>query len=365
MAFEDLLRLRLYSQRLADGKFASAVDVVRWFGAVQSQDFNGAAWAVSQRLPHGTLASFCESFARGEILRTHVLRPTWHFVAAEDIRWMLDLARPQLTRLSAPYWRKFELDEAFFERSNRIIVAALERSGELTRTELANELRQNGIDIGDTVRLSFIVGRAELDALICSGGVRGKQQTYALLERRAPQAKTLPREAALAQLATRFFQSHGPATLKDFAWWSGLSVKDASAGLHDAREHLMNTEVNDKTYWLTPDAREQTAKEEDDAVHLLANYDEYTVAYADRSMIFDNVHLPKLDSRQNALFTNVVLAQGRIVGTWKRTLVTKNVAIEVKLFEKLTDVEMISLQTEAGRFGVFLDLPMTLHTAQV
>lgn len=360
MQFDELLRRRLQNQRLAGGQFATGAAAVRWLGAVQSQDFGGAMWAAGQRVEGSTFKTLNEEFARGAFLRTHALRPTWHFVAPEDIRWMLELSKPHLETLMRPYFRKFDLDDATLKKTNAIIVEALAGGKELTRAEIAKTLQAHGVDTGDTIRLTHIMLRAELDGLICSGAVRGKQQTYALLELRAPNVETVTRETATAQLAARYFQSHGPATIKDFSWWSGLGVREATAALQAAEGNFVSTEIDGKTFWHDDAAVPNGSND----VYLLANYDEYTVAYADRTMIFDNVHLPKLDSRQNALFTNVVVARGKILGTWKRTFSAKGVTIETKLFEAFSAAETAALRREAERYGAFFELTPTLHITQ-
>ncbi len=360
MQFSELLQRRLQNQRLAGHHVANGAEAVRWLGAVQSQDFGGAMWALGRRTPNATFKTLCEEFARGAFLRTHVLRPTWHFVAPEDIYWMLKLSRPHLETLLGTYFRKFNLDAATLKQTNVIIVEALAGGKELTRAELAKALQARGIDTGDTVRLTHIMLRAELDALICSGAVHGKQQTYALLESRVPKTEMPTREAAASMLAARYFAGHGPATVKDFAWWAGLGVRDAASALAAAKGNFASVEVDGKTFWY----EDAPAAKASSDVYLLANYDEYTVAYTDRTMIFDDAHLPKLDSRQNALFTNVVVARGKILGTWKRVAGTKNVVIEATLFEAFSASETASLKREAERYGAFFALTPTLQIIQ-
>lgn len=184
-------------------------------GAVQSQDFAAAKWAIGLRLPESKDTEIERVFNDGEILRTHVLRPTWHFVAPEDIRWMLALTAPRVNQCISYYYRKLELDAAVFKKSNEIIIKALEGGSQLTRAKLMLKLEQAGILTND-LRSNHLMIRAELDAVVCSGARKGKQFTYALLEERVPPAKTLSRDEALAELSARYFTSHGAATLQDF-----------------------------------------------------------------------------------------------------------------------------------------------------
>ena len=199
-------------------------------GAVQSQDYPGAKWAIGQRTRGATDAAFDEAFAQGRILRTHIMRPTWHFVMPADIRWMLALTAPRVNAVMAYYYRQMEVDETLIARAKPVFERALRGGKQLTRAELGTALEKAGIH-ATGVRLGFIIGRAELDAVVCSGALRGKQHTWALLEERVPPAKRLDRDEAMRELTRRFFTSHGPAQLIDFVWWSGLTMADAKKEL--------------------------------------------------------------------------------------------------------------------------------------
>jgi len=227
----DLLAQRLHNQKLSSPDNRKPVDVVRWFGAVQSQDFEAAKWALALRMRSATNAAVEDAFNRGEIVRTHLMRPTWHFVAHDDIRWLLALTAPRVNLRCGPNYRKFELDAAVFKRSHRVLENALKNGKSLTRSELRKILNESGVAADDTIRLAHILIRAELDGIVCSGPRIGKQFTYALFEERASAAKKIDRDEALAKLTRRYFGSHGPAGLQDFAWWSGLSAAEAKRGL--------------------------------------------------------------------------------------------------------------------------------------
>jgi Winged helix DNA-binding domain len=203
---QDIAYQRLHNQRISSTTFATPAEVVGWLGAVQSQDYAGAKWAVAQRTHSLTDAALDQAFAEGSILRTHVLRPTWHFVTPADIRWMLALSAPRVHQLNSSMYRKCELDDATFARSNAALANALQGRKQLTRSELATALAHVGIH-ADGFRLSYLMMYAELEGLICSGGRRGKQFTYALLEERVPQAQHLDNDQALAELVTRYFCS--------------------------------------------------------------------------------------------------------------------------------------------------------------
>ncbi len=215
----DFGHRRLHNQLLIQHPFDQPNEVVAWLGAVQAQEYGHAKWALGMRLPGATDVDVERAIAEGSILRTHVMRPTWHFVTSADIRWMLELTGPRVHALNAYYYRQQGLDDALFARSNAVLAKALAGGNYLTRPELQAALAGAGIVADGGLRASYLMMRAELDMLICSGPRRGKQFTYALLDERAPAASSLPRDEALAELTRRYFTSHGPATLKDFAWW--------------------------------------------------------------------------------------------------------------------------------------------------
>ena len=251
MTRAEIARRRLRNERLVGAPFASAVEVVRWLGAVQAQDYAGAKWAVGQRVRGGTDADVEAACDRGDILRTHVMRPTWHFVVPADIRWMLALTAPQVKARMAYYDRQLALDGPTYARTNAVIARALEGGRHLTREELGKVLAAAGVAASGQ-RLGHVMFRAELDAVVCSGPRRGKQFTYALLDERVPPVAALAREEALAALVRRYFTSHGPAQLNDFAWWSGLTVADAKAGVQMLAGDLVHADVDGKRYWLAP-----------------------------------------------------------------------------------------------------------------
>lgn len=351
----DIAHQRLHNQHISGTPFERPEDVVQWLGAVQAQDYAGVKWAVAQRAHGITDADMDQALADGTILRTHVMRPTWHFVAPADIRWMLSLTAPRVNALNAYYYRKLGLDDSIFAKSNAVLAKALQGGKQLTRPELASTLKQAGIATDDLLRFGHIMGRAELDAVVCSGALRGKQHTYALLDERAPQAKTLERDEALAELTGRYFASRGPATVQDFVWWSGLTTADAKAGLEMAKTHLVQAVIEGQTYWLSPSM--PTAKVASPTAHLLPVYDEYTVAYKDRSAVLDPVYAKQAG---NGIFSPVIVIDGKIVGTWKRTFKNGAVVMASNPFIAFTAAEGQTLAAAARRYGEFLGMPVVL-----
>ena len=354
----DIARLRLHNERLIGSPFEKPEDVVEWLGAVQAQDYAGAKWGIGQRVKNCLDADVDEAYARGKILRTHVMRPTWHFVMPADIRWMLELTAPRVNAAMASYNRKLELDDAIFKRSKAAFVKALEGGKHLTRKELAEVLQEAGI-IAAGQRLAHIVMRAELDAVICSGALRGKQHTYMLLEDRALQAKSLTREDALTELTRRYFTSHGPALVRDFAWWSGLTMADAKVGIELAGSGLLREVIGDKTYWFAPSTTPTKVK--DPTIHLLPNYDEYLIAYRDHSASL--IAPTNMDSAAlyDMLARHIVVLNGRVIGGWRGTNKKNEVHIETKLLTPLTGAQAEGVHTAAERYSRFLGLPVTVE----
>ncbi|HKP62190.1 MAG TPA: winged helix DNA-binding domain-containing protein [Polyangiales bacterium] len=338
----DIALLRLRNQRLVGRGFDSAAEVVSWLGAVQAQDYAGAKWALGQRMAAGSDAAVERAFKAGSILRTHVLRPTWHFVAPADIRWMLNLTAPRVRAAMRYYDRQLGLGADEFARSHDALGRALEGERHLTRTELAKVLD------AQAQRLGHLLMRAELDGLICSGPRRGKQFTYALIEERVPKAKSRTREQALRELCVRYFRSHGPALPQDFAWWSGLTIADAKAGLELARGELSELVVEERSYWFAGDAKPPRLRAP--VVHLLPNYDEHLIAYKERSAAFDRTRVKKVGPRDMVLANHLITLDGRVVGGWRRP----KSQLELTLIAKLEAAEKKALKAAEQRLAGFL-----------
>lgn len=357
MDASTILSNRLHMQGLVNSSFKTPHDVVQSLGAVQAQEYAYAKWGLNIRIKKKNLTTIDieESMTDGSILRTHVMRPTWHFVAPEDIRWMMMLTGPNVKKRISYYNKRLGLDDALFMRTNRILEKALRGNNYLTRKELDNILKKEGITTNVQKR-AHIVSNAELDALICSGPLRGKQFTYALLEERVPHAKKWTREEALKELVTRYFASHGPATIQDFVWWSGLSTSDTKNGIERAK--LNHEEVGEQTYWFTP--LKGKAKDMHDTVFLLPIYDEYTIAYKNSRPLYYPPHPPSPVMRENVAFNHAILADGIIVGMWSRILSPKGITIRARIFSRLDAHQTNSLREEVERYGEFFHLPTKL-----
>ena len=349
--------VRLYSQQLSSPRFKNPVDVVQSFGAVQAQDYYGAKWSVGQRMD-GTSIRIDDviekAFAAGKILRTHIVRPTWHFVTPADIRWLLRLTAPRINASNGHYYRKLGLNEAIFRRSNEAFARALRGNNYLTRDVLRKAVQRAGV-VTDGLRFIHLLGRAELDEVICSGPRVGKQFTYALLDERAPEARNLSRDQALAELARRYFRSRGPATLQDFVWWSGLTVADAKAGVEMVKHQLVEEAIDGKTYWLVSST--PTVENPARIAHLLPAYDEYLLAYKDRSAMINPLHVRR-GRLGNAVFSQPIVIGGQVIGNWKRELKRDAVIITLNPLIPLSKSETKAVARAAERYSEFLGLPL-------
>ncbi|MFN2567729.1 MAG: winged helix DNA-binding domain-containing protein [Gemmatimonadaceae bacterium] len=355
----DIARRRLVNQHLASPTIAVPAEVVRRLGAIQAQDYAGAKWAVGLRTRGAVDADVEQAVTDGSIIRTHVLRPTWHFVGPADIRWMLALTAPRVSAAMTHYNRKLELDAAVFRRSNAALTRALRGGNQLTRAELAAALRRARVNAEGSQRLGHLMLQAELDGVVCSGARRGKQFTYALLEERVPPAAVLDRDEALLELTTRYFATRTPATANDFAWWSGLTVADAAKGIQLAGPALEREVIEGQTYWSDPSLRSRTTPSP--AAHLLPNYDEYFIGFKDRGAIAQRLKSAELVTGGDALTTHVIVVDGQLVGRWKRTLEKKRVVIESSFLARLTAVEEQAVASAAEALGRFLGLPVELR----
>ena len=351
----DIVGQRLRNQKLTGPGIKKPADIVSWLGAVQAQEFAVAKWALGLRSQGLTDAAVDRAFDDGTIVRTHILRPTWHFVAAEDIGWMQKLTGPRVQRQTASYHRNVGLDQRTFARSRRVLESSLRDGRHLTRAALGAALTRARIPV-DGLRLAFLMMQAELDLVICSGPRQGKQFTYALLDERVPEAKRLDGEEALSELVRRYFQSHGPATVHDFVWWSGLTVAQTKAGLAALGREVESRELNGVTYWSMPSARRSPAAA-GPIVHLLPIYDEYLNALRDRSLARDPSG-PTLTVADFVGFPNQLLVDGILRGAWRRTAAARKTTIAVRPFRPLSKIEKHGLAAAVARYGAFMNMPV-------
>ena len=341
------MRRRLHAQRLTGEPFESVAEAVRRLGAVQAQEFAEVKWSLAERTNERTDAAVEAAFARGDVIRTHVLRPTWHLVAREDVRWLLRLSRPRVHAANAYWYRKFELDARTLRRAHSTLARTL-ADGPRTRRELVERLEADGIEAGG-LRLGYLLMHAELEELMCSGPRAGKQQTYALLDDRVPTAPLddRPPDQALEDLVLRYFTVHGPATVADFAAWSGFTITVTRAAL----ESLAGRLEQEDEWYAAPGAPAPAAST---GAFLIPMYDETIVAYKDLRVVLAHP-LPAPGTLERP-----VVIDGRTVGSWRRTLARRSATVEVHRFGSLGAYEQEALAAAVDRFGTFLGVPATL-----
>ena len=348
----DVLHARLATQRMLSDPLAGSAEVVALLAAVQSQEFAHALWSLRLRSASGTEAEVRAAFDRGEFLRTHVLRPTWHLVAAEDIGWLLAVTAPRVQRLNGTMYRQQGLDQAALDRAAMTITDALAGGAELTRAELGALLGTSG------VRLAYQVMNAELEGLIVSGAMRGAQHTYALLADRVPADRR--RSGDLAELAFRFYAGHGPASEPDLARWATLTRRQAAEATKAAADRLTSLEVDGERLWRTQDAPEPPADPTYGAL-LLPLYDELMLSYP-------TVSFPGAEGQPHPAgedrYVGYVVVGDRNVGLWRRTVRGSTVVVEVRLAPGLSAAQHEAVCTAAAELAEFLDrrLDLTITT---
>lgn len=352
----DLSRLRLQIQGVTAPRFTTPAETVGWLGAMQSQEYAYAKWSVGQRATGVDEAAVDRALAEASILRTHVLRPTWHYVLPRDIRWMQRATAHRVRGMMAPYDRRLELDEALYARCNELIVRALEEGNHLTRGELSEVLTSGGIEAKGQ-RLAHLVMRAELDALICSGVPRGRQVTYALVSDRAPDALELDPDAALAELTRRYFASHGPATEKDFRWWATLTAREARRGLEMVGGELERWTVGDWTFFWIP--VEPAATGDAGAAQLLQVYDECIVGYTESRTVLDVGGIAWATGVATS-YPHVLLLDGQLAGRWRRTLSRDGIIVEAQPVRRWTRSDRRAIKQAVEEYGSFSGLAAKL-----
>jgi hypothetical protein len=340
---------RLVAQQIARHDLPNPGAVVAWLGAVQAQDYAAAKWAVGLRLGAGaTDAAIERALDDGTIVRTHALRGTWQLVAPANVRWLLALVAPRVLARAARRHHALDIDAATVRKCRREVERALAGGAALTRGELAAVLAAGGVSPAGQ-RLPHLLAQMELDAIICSGPRRGKQSTHMLLDERVPPARALTNDEALAELARCYFHSRGPATLRDFVWWSGLPTADARAGLDAVRTELASHAIGGETLWFA----EAAARAPRRGAYLLPAFDEYLVAYRDRAAVLDPKDARRINAGGGVLDACIVIG-GRVRGTWRRTLAAKRVTVTLEPFDKPGHAAEQALAAAARRYGAFL-----------
>jgi hypothetical protein len=351
MTRQDVLQRRLATQRLHDAGLPSAADIVRLLGCVQSQEYAHALWSLGIRTTGLRAAEVQAKFDRGDFLRTHILRPTWHFLAAEDIRWILEVAAPKVQKLNQTIYRQQGLDPATLDHGVAVIAEELRGGRYRTRAELGQALADRRLP-SQRIRLAYIVMNAELQAVICSGPMRGVQQTYALLDERAPRSGDATGDAA--ELARRFFIGHGPASIQDLARWSSLTLSQCRAALDAVKDRLDCTTVEGVELWFDPDA---PPTDELSGALLLPLYDELTLSYPviNFPQASGHPHTPGED-----LFVGCVIIAETNVGIWRRIVKGRKMIMEIALAPGVLQRSRSLAEAAAAKLATFMEKELEL-----
>ncbi len=341
---------RIFNQQIGSQAMSSPQELVAHMGAIQAQDATMCRWAVGCRMSGTTNKTIESALNEGNILRTHLMRPTWHLVTAQDIRWILQITAPQVKQAASHGDKRFGLDEALFSRCNKIIEKVLEGSKHLTRSEIVAAFEHEKIMPG-VYGIYHVLMRAEQEGIICSGASRGKEATYALLHERVPYTPSYTKDEALATLALRYFTSHAPATLADFIWWSGLKTSDARKGLEMIKQYFIMEKINGSEYFFSTNFTENKTLQ----AFFLPAFDEFVISYKNRADILDPVFGSRAIS-SNGIFKPIIVLNGKVIGTWKRSIKKGAIHIEQELFAPIKSSEQLLLEEGKHEYVRFLEL---------
>ena len=349
----NIPNIRLLNQQLLNPLFREPKELVSWMGAMQAQNYSMVKWAVGMRLKSATIQAVEKALHEGEILRTHVMRPTWHLVAAEDIRWMLKLSAQRIISANDSFAKGYDLDipNELYTKAHDLLEKILCGKKSLTKQEIAEHFNRSGI-VADNHRMTRFMARAEQEGIICSGEDRGSKCTYALLEERVPPMPELTKDESLARLARSYFRSHSPAVLQDFIWWSGLSVSDAKQAVYLIASELTTEQWKEQTWYIHDTCR--TRGKLSGHIHLLPSYDEYLLGYKDRTDVLPLEHYSKAFTN-NGLFFPIVLHNGQVIGNWDKSVKKKSVDLKYSWFRQVADMNEETLERERQKFTRFLE----------
>lgn len=312
MTSREINTLRLACQHITTSGMTKPAELVTWFGGMQAQDYYHSKWAIGMRLPELDDDGVEQAFVDRSLIRTWAFRGTLHNMAAPDVDWILRLVGPRIIASRAARFRQLELDAPLLKKCHKLLARHLQDGQQLSRPEIAALLQQSGITASGE-RLAHILYHTALERLVCLGTRKGKEYTYALLAPLKGQPDFKGGEA-LAELATRYFQSHGPASLRDFAWWSGLPLRDVRTGLDGCKDSLQKVTYQAVDYWMKKDLPYQESKLQE--IFLMPGFDEYFIAYENRNIGLDIQHNSKVMTI-NGIFHPIVVHKGAITGTWK------------------------------------------------
>ncbi len=350
MTLTDVPNLRLENQKISQTSFTKPEEVVSWMGAMQAQDYLGSLWAIGLRTKNYTEKDVEKAIVERKIVRTWPMRRTLHWVAAQDVHWMVRLSSERVIKTYAAHMPMLGLSEEIISKARKIVTKALSGGKCMTRDSIYRLFTEAKIP-ADQSRGIHILWRLGQEAIVCFGPRQGKQQTFTLLDEWVPQKRKISREEAIGEVTLRYFTSHGPATIQDLAWWSGLTVADVKAGVASVKSKLEEEIIDGKQYFM---ARSQSKITQSQATLLLPAFDEYFISYKDRSAVINPEHISEVNHGLNGMFAPIIVINGRIVGTWKRDIGKKGITVMPQPFNKFTNADRQQIAAAARRYGTFL-----------
>ena len=357
MTPSDIPALRLQNLQITEHRFETPGNLLRHLGAIQAQDYQQGLWAIGARIPGTTLVQIEQAITERQILRTWPMRGTIHFVPAEDAKWMVKLMAPRVISAQAARRRQLNLSDDLVNGYGHIVKQLLKGGRALTRKELLLHMQEQGIETANQ-RGIHILWELAATGLICFGSYQGKQPTFVLLDEWVPHSRELHYSEGLQEITLRYFSSHGPATIKDFATWTRLPIKDIKAALAAIGPKLEQIQLGGQEYWLSKGVK--TSPGLSSGVHLLSAFEEYMLGYKDRSAVLDLAHANKVVPGGNGIFFPIIVVDGQIRGTWKRTKYARKSVITLQPFSKMTAKELISASQAAKQYGDFIGQPVEL-----
>ena len=347
----------MHNHHLWGQPLAKPAEVVRWFGAMQAQEFAPAKWAIGQRVGSAQDAAVEKLYAAGEIVRTHVVRPTWHFVHRDDIRWILEATKARVHQLNGTYYRRFGVEGEAFDRCVKLLTKALKGGNELSRKELIEVLRAGGVEAATGMHMGYILMRAELEAVIISGSVGGKAPTFTLFDERVPGKLSLSFDESLAELTRRYFVSRGPATIKDYVRWSSLTVADAKRGLGFVASELEHADLQGRTYFYGKSNHDKAPTSP--VVDLIQGYDEYVMSYSESKDVIRSGGPVVSGPFDLNTYLHAVLVDGQLAGHWRLVRKPKEIVVEAVLLRPFAEAETAAMNASVSRLGQYFGVPAT------
>ena len=346
MDHDILLATRIATMGLGESKFSTTRALLKKIGAVQCQDLQAGKWALGLRLKNPIQEKIEKELQTENIIRTHVLRPTWHFVLAEDIRWMLELTAPKIRKLMTTPFRNKEVTNELCVKTRSALQELLETQEELSHNEIQTKLAEQYNIKADGIKLQLLLMDAELEQLICNGSDMTNQATYTLFDKKVPFGTSLSRQEAVENLTLMFFTGHGPATVQDCSRWTGLTIGEIKKGLKDIQERK-EEELQEKDRYLYSD--ELIEEELGPGNHLLPRFDEYFNGYKDKTPFLPNY----ADKKAKELNYNPILEQGQIIGKWTKKITKNNVQVNYEYFKAVDNEITESIRTKAVNYAKF------------